>query len=218
MLSHIAPRGVLLVGSQEPGEVCTSHPCQGVHEPAYADDAASDGAEVLVSDGFHDLLLHLLSDVRVVNHAEVVGQHVGRHGVVAIEGAVRIEYMVRHGSRTFFHRQELAVEGFLRQCSLMVKPGGVSCKLLHLCPTRHHAADVEVIGRGDKRHIGLASRVFAMYQLLAFWWHAPVGILATMDESVFLVLVFQMLHPSFHVGIVAAQGLVVAIVPYQHGQ
>ena len=96
-----------------------------MHQPARADNASGDGAEILVGDGLHNLFLHLLSDVWVVNHAKVIGQQIGGDGVVAIVGAVGVEYVIGNGGCAFLHGEILTVEGFFGCGCLLLEPFGV---------------------------------------------------------------------------------------------
>ena len=187
-----------------------------MHEPSYADDATGHGAKVLVDDGLDYLSLHLPPDVGVVYYAEVIWQHIGGDGIVAIVSAVGIEYMARYCRRAFLHGEVLTIEGFLRLGSLGLEPFGIGIQFLHSGIASHHAADVEVIGRGDKCHVGGPCWVLAMDKFFLFRWQAPVGIFPAKDQSVALVLGLQVLQPPFHVRIVFPQRLIVAIVANEH--
>ena len=78
MFSHIAPRGILLVRSQEPRQISTFHQAEAVQEPARANDTRSDGAEVLVDKGLDNLFFNFVLQIQrsillTGNHSEHVG-------------------------------------------------------------------------------------------------------------------------------------------------
>ena len=192
VLGHIAPRGILLVCGEEPGEVGAMHETEGMHKPAGADDAGGDGAEVLVDEGLHDLLLYLMPDIETfigaLSHFEYVRQHIGRDGIVAVIDTVGIENMTGNGRGAFLHGEELAVEGFLCECHLVIKPFLV-CVLSHnQSKILHHLTHLIVVGRRDERNIGDTCRVFAVDEILTLRRHAPVAVFAAIDDAVALVL------------------------------
>ena len=171
---------------------------------------------VVADDVLDDILLHLLLHVVIVNHSESERQQVGCHGVVAVEGAVGIEDMSRHGSRSALHGQELLVEGFFGQCGFVSELLGISGESLHSGKVSHHPVDSVIVGRGYKRSVGNAGRVFTMDEFFLFGRHTPVAVFVAGHQSVLLVLVFQMLKPAFHVGVELAHGLFVAILANHH--
>ena len=59
MLSHIAPRGILLIRSQEPRQISTFHRREAVQKPTCANDTRGDSAQVLVDERLDNLLLDL---------------------------------------------------------------------------------------------------------------------------------------------------------------
>ena len=216
VLGHVSPTGVFLVGGQEPGQVGAAHGSEAVHEPSYSNDATGDGAQVLVDEGLDDVLAHLLAGVVVGGHSEDEWEQVGGDGVIAVEGAVGIEDVSRHGGGAPADGEEAFVEGFQGEGCLFLEIGGVGGQALELCEALHHVAQAVVVGRRDERPVGDAGGVFAVYEFLALGWHAPVAIFVFLDETAILVLVFQVLHPSLHVGVVGAQGCVVAVVGEEH--
>ena len=158
-----------------------------MHQPARADNASGDGAEVLVGDGLHNLLLHLLSDIGIVNHAEVIGQQVGGDGVVAIVGAVGVENVIGYGGRAFLHDEISTVESLFGCGDLFPKPLGILLQILYGSIALHHPANIEIVGCGDEGNVGLTGRILTVNQFLFLRRYAPVGILPTMDEPVLLI-------------------------------
>ena len=187
-----------------------------MHQPTDADDAAGHMSAVVGDDVLDDVLLHLLLHVVVVNHSEGERQQIGRHGVVAIEGAVGVEDMAGHGGRSAFHGQELLVEGILGQCGFVREMLGISRESLHPGEISHHQVYLIIICGGDERAVGDAGGVLAVDEFLLFGGHTPVGVFVAGHQSILLVLVFQVFQPSFHVGIELAHGLVVAVLANHH--
>ena len=171
---------------------------------------------VVGDDVLDDVLLHLLFHVVVVNHSEGERQQIGRHGIVAIEGAVGVEDMAGHGGCSALHGLELLVEGILGQCGFVREILGISRESLHPGEISHHQVYLIIISGGDERSVGDAGGVLAVDEFLLFGGHTPVGVFVAGHQSVLLVLVFQVFQPSFHVGIELAHGLVVAVLANHH--
>ena len=216
MLSHITPRRIFLIGSKHPCDIRTSHSGQGMHQPSCTDDPGSDGA--LIDDSLHDTLLHLLFHIGVIYHSEIIRQQVRRDRVIPVEGTVGIENMPGHGRRSFLDSQELSVKRLFRCFCLLVKPMSIPIHLLHTGISCHHLTDIIVISRRYQCDIRLACRILTMNQFLFLGRHTPVAILSTMDQSILLILVLQMLQPAFHIRVVFPQRHIVAIVTIKHGE
>ena len=75
-----------------------------------------------------------------------------------------------------------------------------------------------VIGSGNECAIRLALCILTVYHGYLLGWHAPVAVFVAGHDTVFPILVFQVLQPAFHSGIVALQGLLVAILVQHHFQ
>ena len=64
VFGHIAPRGILLIRSQEPRQITTFHLREAVQKPTRANDTRGDGAEVLVDKSLDNLLLDLVLQIQ----------------------------------------------------------------------------------------------------------------------------------------------------------
>ena len=195
VFGHVAPRRIFLVGGELPGDVGAPHVGKGVHQPSYADDSARQGAVVLRDEVGDDVLHHLAAHVVVIGQPEGVGQQVGGHGVVAVERAVGVEQVARHGARRLFLGEEFAVESGVGVGILIRKIARIVVERLLACPPLHQLAQTCVIGGGYQGAVGDAG-----YQ------------------SAFAILVFEVSQPAFHVGVVLVHGFMVAILPLQHIQ
>ena len=214
MLSHITPRRIFLIGSKHPCDIRTSHSGKGMHQPSCTDNPGSDGT--LINDSLHDVFLHLLFHIGVIYHSEIIRQQICRDGVVTIVGTVWIQDMSRYGRRSFLDSQELSVKRLLRCFCLLVKPMSIPIHLLHTGISCHHLTDSIIISGGYQSHIRLACWILTMNQFLFLGRHTPVAILSTMDQSILLILVLQMLQPAFHIRVVFPQRHIVAIVTIKH--
>ena len=64
VFGHIAPRGILLIRSQEPRQITTFHLREAMQEPARTNDTRGDGAKILVDEGLDNLLLDLVLQIQ----------------------------------------------------------------------------------------------------------------------------------------------------------
>ena len=169
-------------------------------------------------DILDDILLYLTLYIRIVNHTEVKRKHIRRHGVVAVERAVGIQDMSGNSRCTLLHLQEFLVESLFRQGSLLLEIVGIGCQTLHLGKLLHQQTDAIVIGRRNQCSVGDTCGILTVYHLLFLWWHAPVAITVFRNQSVFLILVLQVLHPALHCRIMLPHRSLIAILVVQHLQ
>ena len=170
------------------------------------------------NDILDDILLHLTLYIRIVNHTEEKRKHIRRHGIVAVERAVGIQDMSGNSRRTLLHLQEFLVESLFRQGSLLLEIVGIGCQTLYLGKLLHQQTDAIVISRRDQSTVGDTRGILTVYHLLFLWWHTPVAITVFRDQSVFLILVLQVLHPALHCRIMLLHRSLIAILVVQHLQ
>ena len=118
VLGHVAPARVFLVCCQQPCHVGAAHVRKSVHQPLCADNAAGHQSLACRYDVVNNVFLDFSTYVVVVNHAERKRKDIRRSGVVAVERAIRIEYVSRNEARAAVYAKELLVEGILYVCCL----------------------------------------------------------------------------------------------------
>ena len=117
---------------------------------------------------------------------------------------------------SFFDGKEFLVESIFADLCFMLKPFRIFMEILCFRISAHHLANIEIISRRDESSIRNSGGILTMNQFFSFRWHTPITISVFLNQSVFLVLVFQMLQPSLDVGIILSQGSIVAIMLHQH--
>ena len=200
VFGHIAPRRISFIGGNAPSQVGTSVVAEHPQKPRDADDATRHVALVFLHD-ILDQASHYRLTAAVGHKAESQGQQIGRGGVVAVvavmeEAAVE---RLRHSLRLHHERVSLGGESLFK---------GKIAKQLQ---------DANDVGRRNKRAVGLAGRVFAMNQVEALGWHAPVAIGVFGDQPVVVAEgIDEMSNPFLDGRIAFTKRPAVAILSPQH--